>query len=183
MSKGNACVSGQGVQDAVPRTHLVQLRRQSQETEIWSPGLGDNFLRFPFRAAQQCWNNSKVLWHFPSSLLPSLFFFLSFLPFYLSTQKHDTSQTSWTYETFWKMKDSRFHHDLWCFSVSWQPSNYLDCSLACNVLALLFPVCLEPINALAKKKKIKLIILFWTSKDSSFGQTSMEMGLNCVTPS
>lgn len=91
------------------------------------------------------------------SLPPFLFFlFLSFLPFYLSTQKHDTVQTSWIYETFWKMKDSRFNHDLWCFSVSWQPSNYLDCSLACNILALLIPVCLEPINALAKKKKNKI---------------------------
>lgn len=53
----------------------------------------------------------------------------------------------------------------WCFSAFWQPSHYLDCSLPCNILALLFPVCLEPINALAQKMKKELIILFWTSKD------------------
>lgn len=60
------------------------------------------------------------------------------------------------------MKDSRFYKLPGAFQ---QPSHYLDCSLTCSILALLFPVCLEPINALAQKIKKELIIPFLTSKD------------------
>lgn len=78
------------------RTDLQQLGRQSQEPEIWYPGSGDKFLRFPLRQ------------HSTPGITPK-YYDISLPSFSLSTPKHGIVQTFWTYKTFQIIKDSRVY--------------------------------------------------------------------------